>query len=260
MGFSIKDNFPILEIIWSNSPIAIIKTGDRDLQIIKIRKILGKFFITKYGVFELDSKYEYRVGKQAVYLYNATNSKPLSLPALQKVQEMYRKRDIGELVKEMQKIDVAIKEANLSDPLKILEYVVKEKGGGAIDLATEKWLMGYRAYDPASIRVLLTQAHQAKKAIESMSPSVKAMLPMVIIMGVVIGFAILVMNVGTILEAVADFIDRMKAGEPLVGGEDGLGINLPPFLDDILGEGEPAEFLLGLKTNLILGLKAFFKI
>jgi len=218
MGFALKDNFPILEIIWSNRPIAIIKTGDRDLQIVKIKKILGKFFITKFGVFELDSKYEYRVGKQAVYLFNATNSKPLSLPALQKVQEMYRKNDIGDLVKEMQKIDVAIKEANLSDPLKILEYVVKEKGGGAIDLATEKWLMGYRAYDPASIRVLLTQAHQAKKAIESMSPNVKAALPMIIIMGAVIGFAILVMNVGTILDAIADFIERMsKPAEFIMG-------------------------------------------
>ena len=250
MGFSIWHNFPILEIIWSNNPIAIIKTGDRDLQVIKIKKILGKFFITRFGVFELDSKFEYRVGKQAVYLYNQTNSKPLSLPALQKVQEMYRKNDIGDLVKEMQKIDIAIKEANLSDPLKILEYITKEKGGGAIDLATEKWLMGYRAYDPASIRVLLTQAHQAKKAIESMSPTVKAVLPMVIIMGVVIGFAILVMNVGTILTAIADFSDRMRAGEDIAPE-----INLPPFLDDLTG-----GFILGLKTNLIHGLQMLFSI
>lgn len=209
MGFALKDNFPILEIIWSNSPIAIIKTGDRDLQVIKIRKILGKFFITKYGVFELDSKFEYRVGKQAVYLFNATNSKPLSLPALAKIQEMYRKNDIEDLVKEMHKIDKAIKDANLTDPLKILEYVVREKGGTAIDLATEKWLMGYRAYDPASIRVLLTQAHQAKRAIESLSPQIKAALPMVIVAGVVIGFAVLVMNVGTILNEIADFAERM---------------------------------------------------
>lgn len=217
MGFALKDNFPILEIIWSNNPIALIKTGDRDLQVVKIKKILGKFFITKYGVFELDSKYEYRVGKTAVYLFNSTNAKPLSLPSLSKIQEMYRKNDIEDLVKEMKKIDVAIKEANLSDPLKILEYITKEKGGSAIDLATEKWLMGYRAYDPASIRVLLTQAHQAKKAIESMSPTVKAALPMIIIMGAVVGFAILVMNVGTILDAFADFIER-------VGGKFILGL------------------------------------
>jgi len=105
--------------------------------------------------------------------------------------------------------------------------------------------MGYRAYDPASIRVLLTQSHQAKKAIESMSPSVKAVLPMVIIMGVVIGFAILVMNVGTILTAIADFSDRMRAGESVVPD-----INLPPFLS--------GDFILGLKTNLILGIKALF--
>ncbi len=212
MGFTLHKNFPILEIIWSNSPIAIIKTGDRDLEIRKIKKVLGKFFMTPYGVFELDSKYEYRIGKQAIYIFNATNSKPLDIPSLGKIQQMYAKQDIGDLVKEMQKIDQAIKEANLTDPLKILEYIVKEKGGTAIDLATEKWLMGYRAYDPASIRVLLTQAHQAKKAIETLSPNVKAVLPMVIIAGVVIGFAILVMNVGTILDAIADFIERDPLG------------------------------------------------
>ena len=212
MGFALKDNFPILEIIWSNRPIAIIKTGDRDLEIRKIKKVLGKFFMTPYGVFELDSKYEYRFGKQAIYLFNATNSKPLDIPSLGKIQQMYRKQDIGDLVKEMQKIDSAIKDANLTDPLKILEYIVKEKGGTAIDLATEKWLMGYRAYDPASIRVLLTQAHQAKKAIETLSPTVKAVLPMVIVAGVVIGFAILVMNVGTILDAIGDFIERDPLG------------------------------------------------
>jgi len=219
MGFTLHKNFPILEIIWSNSPIAIIKTGDRDLEVRKIKKVLGKFFITPYGVFELDSKYEYRIGKQAVYIFNATNSKPLDIPSLGKIQQMYEKQDVGDLVKEMQKIDQAIKEANLTDPLKILEYIVKEKGGTAIDLATEKWLMGYRAYDPASIRVLLTQAHQAKKAIESLSPSVKAVLPMVIVAGVVIGLAVLVTNIGTILDAFADFIIKIR-GDFILGIKD----------------------------------------
>jgi len=221
MGFTLHKNFPILEIIWSNSPIAIIKTGDRDLEVRKIRKVLGKFFITQYGVFELDSKYEYRIGKQAVYIFNATNSKPLDIPALAKIQQMYEKQDVADLVKEMQKIDQAIKEANLTDPLKILEYIVKEKGGTAIDLATEKWLMGYRAYDPASIRVLLTQAHQAKKAIESLSPTVKAVLPMVIVAGVVIGIAVLVTNIGTILDAFADFIIKIR-GDFILGIKDFL--------------------------------------
>lgn len=221
MGFTLHKNFPILEIIWSNSPIAIIKTGDRDLEVRKIKKVLGKFFITPYGVFELDSKYEYRIGKQAVYIFNATNSKPLDIPSLAKIQQMYEKQDVADLVKEMQKIDQAIKEANLTDPLKILEYIVKEKGGTAIDLATEKWLMGYRAYDPASIRVLLTQAHQAKKAIESLSPSVKAVLPMVIVAGVVIGIAVLVTNIGTILDAFADFIIKIR-GDFILGIKDFL--------------------------------------
>ncbi len=221
MGFTLHKNFPILEIIWSNSPIAIIKTGDRDLEVRKIKKVLGKFFITPYGVFELDSKYEYRIGKQAVYIFNATNSKPLDIPSLGKIQQMYAKQDIGDLVKEMQKIDQAIKEANLTDPLKILEYIVKEKGGTAIDLATEKWLMGYRAYDPASIRVLLTQAHQAKKAIESLSPTVKAVLPMVIVAGVVIGLAVLVTNMNTILDAFADFIIKIR-GDFILGIKDFL--------------------------------------
>ena len=86
---------------------------------------------------------------------------------------------------------------------------------------------------------------------------------MFIIMVVVLGFAIIVMNVGTILEAIADFADRMKAGEPIVAGD---GINLPPFLEDLTGgfiyglEIKFTDFIVGLKTNLILGLHSLFKI
>jgi len=66
----------------------------------KFAKYWEDSFSTPYGVFELDSKYEYRFKKQSIYIFNSTNSKPLSIPALQKIQEMYRKGDISELVKE----------------------------------------------------------------------------------------------------------------------------------------------------------------
>lgn len=217
MGFTMTKNFPVLEILFSDKAIAFIKTGDRDLEIRKIKKVLGKFFFTPYGVFELDSRYEYRYGKIPIYLFNSTNAKPLSIPALQKIQQLYRKNELKDLVDEMQKIDKAVKEANISDPLKILEYIVRDKGGTPIDLATEKWLMSYRAYDPASIRVLITQAHQAKKAIEALSPNIKAALPMIIVFGCVAGFAILVMNMGSILKAFADFIDRIRSPPPVAG-------------------------------------------
>lgn len=228
MGFTMIKNFPILEIVYSDKAIAFIKTGDRDLEIRKIKKVLGKFFFTPYGVFELDSRYEYRFGKIPIYLFNSTNAKPLSLPALQKIQELYRRNELKDLVNEMRKIDMAVKEANLTDPLKILEYIVREKGGTPIDLATEKWLMSYRAYDPASIRILITQAHQAKRAIEALSPNLKAVLPMMVIFGCVAGFAILVMNMNSILSAFGDFINKIRA--PLVP------ISVPQFILDTAHE------------------------
>jgi hypothetical protein len=77
---------PLFEMKYSGRPVAIIKTGDRQLRFIKIKKFHSKYFYVKeIGVFELDDTYEYRYGKCAVYFYNFSNSKPISLSAMLEV-------------------------------------------------------------------------------------------------------------------------------------------------------------------------------
>ena len=50
----------------SGQPIAIIKSGDRQLQFYKVKKFLSKYFSTADGVYELDDQYEYRYKKGGV--------------------------------------------------------------------------------------------------------------------------------------------------------------------------------------------------
>jgi len=79
---------PLFEMKYSGRPVAIIKTGDRQLRFIKIKKFHSKYFYVKeIGVFELDDTYEYRYGKCAVYFYNFSNSKPISLSAMLEVKD-----------------------------------------------------------------------------------------------------------------------------------------------------------------------------
>ena len=66
---------PTFEMKISGRPIAIIKSGDRQLKFVKIKKFHSKYFYVKdVGVFELDDKYEYRFGKCPVYFYNFSSS------------------------------------------------------------------------------------------------------------------------------------------------------------------------------------------
>ena len=90
---------PLFEMKYSGRPVAIIKTGDRQLRFVKIKKFHSKYFYVKeIGVFELDDSYEYRYGKCAVYFYNFSNSKPISLSAMLEVKEHLDKNGTSHLL------------------------------------------------------------------------------------------------------------------------------------------------------------------
>ena len=60
---------PLLEIRFSKKPIAIIKSGDRQLSFVKINKFDSKYFaVADSGVYELDDEYEYRYNNTSIYL------------------------------------------------------------------------------------------------------------------------------------------------------------------------------------------------
>lgn len=78
---------PLFEIKIAGKPIAIIKSGDRQLQFVKIKKFHSKYFATKDGVFEIDDEYSYQYSKTSVYFYNFSNNKPISLLGAHEVSE-----------------------------------------------------------------------------------------------------------------------------------------------------------------------------
>ena len=83
---------PLFEMKISGRPIAILKTGDRQLQFIKINKINFKYFATKEGIYELDDQYEYRYKKKvSVFFYNFHNSKPISLMAVDEIDNKLKR-------------------------------------------------------------------------------------------------------------------------------------------------------------------------
>ena len=78
---------PLFEIKIAGKPIAIIKSGDRQLQFVKIKKFHSKYFATKDGIYEIDDEYSYQYSKTAIFFYNFSNNKPISLLAVNEVTE-----------------------------------------------------------------------------------------------------------------------------------------------------------------------------
>ena len=78
---------PLFEIKIAGKPIAIIKSGDRQLQFVKIKKFHSKYFATRDGIFEIDDEYSYQYSKTSIFFYNFSNNKPISLLAVDEVSK-----------------------------------------------------------------------------------------------------------------------------------------------------------------------------
>lgn len=172
--------FPIFEFVRMRGPMAFIKVGDRSIEIRQINRILGKFFKTPIANFELDGEYEYRVGSQQAYIYNIHNGKPISLSALEHIQEAYRDGKFDEIVKYTEAIDKTILESKaLDNGVKVMELLGKEK---YIDLPTEviKFLVDYRNRSKKDLKILNLEEFKKKRMNEHMSGKLGAFMPLVI--------------------------------------------------------------------------------
>ena len=88
--FGITKQFPATEIIQFSGPMALIKKGDRQIEIVKINRQMDSYFSTKYGPFEMDGTYEYNMHGQALYIYTGKNIKPIDLKSVLDFQNMIR--------------------------------------------------------------------------------------------------------------------------------------------------------------------------
>jgi hypothetical protein len=203
--FSFKEHFPILEFRLLRGPFALIKVGDRNLELIRVNRVKGKFIITRNGVFELDGEYELRLFNQSFYLYNLHNSKPLSLRAIEEIQKDWRERKFSRITSELKRVDDAIsadetaKQQGMSShasnsSLKVLEHMSKSQEKGELHNETIKFLVDHKTFDESDVKLILADALTEKKLNPMMSNNVGTTLPTVIFSAIGIAVVILMMN------------------------------------------------------------------
>jgi len=190
-----------------------MKMSDRHLELIEAKRILGKFFITREGCFELDGEYAYRLIGMGLYFYNLHNSKPLSLAAVEEIQKLYREHNVSVLVEELEKVNKAIDESKTLGTVKILKLLGEKRTITEQDLSrperqksiadefakenhtvtqeTAKFLIEQKLYDEKDTTLLLADSMLAKKALELISPSVGTNMPLLIFAAIGISFVVI---------------------------------------------------------------------
>ena len=165
---------PLFEMKISKQPIAIIKSGDRQLQFVKVSKHSSKYFTTKDGkIFELDDEYEYRLhkGKTGVYFYNFSNSKPLSLSAMSEVDEKLRDEGESELFNKQRFV------ASLgNDPtIDISKLELPKDIEGKMSPETKRFLQDHSTDDETAKSEIMIKIHSQKGPIEKYSSNLLGM-------------------------------------------------------------------------------------
>jgi len=150
---------PLFEMKWSGKPVAIIKTGDRQLRFVKIQKFHSKYFYVKdIGVFELDDSYEYRYGGCAVYFYNFANSKPISLSAMLEVTVHLDKKGDSHLLNHDALVNSLPIETDMS------QVQLPEDPTAEMTPSTRQFLEDFAFEDERSKTDIMLQVHDAKKS------------------------------------------------------------------------------------------------
>lgn len=179
-----------LGLIWYGGPLAIILARKNHLKLRKIQR-MREYFINEFGLFEVDSETEYRYGKQPISFYNS-HEESIPRKIVKSVMNNYRKGKFKEVIKDLEQIYPEIRGMKFKNIFDVFEFIVEETQHKAIDIDTEKFLPYYRAYNPISIKRLNEVCQQARKGVESLHPSFKPPMPiMVLIVGGIMGMAII---------------------------------------------------------------------
>lgn len=169
-------------------PIVFTKVGDRQLEIRKAIRHQGKFWQTSDAVFELDGEYSYELIGQQCLFYNMFNAKPISLQGIERVQQLYRERKAGNLVKEIERINNALEmasEKKYTDPLHALAELYKGKIE-EISQQDMKFLIDYKVFDKDDLKLANITKMNAKKMNVGNSLKIPTILPILLMMSIVI--------------------------------------------------------------------------
>ena len=150
----------------SKKPIAIIKMGDRNISFVKINKYNSKYFTTKEGqTYELDDEYEYRYKKTGVYFYNFSNSKPISLSALNEIDQVMK--DTGE--SELFNKDRFMQSVGNDPSIDVTTLNIPKDIAGGMTPDTKRFLQDHATDDETSKTDMMINVHTQKKPIPKYS-------------------------------------------------------------------------------------------
>ena len=157
---------PIFEIKLSKKPIAIIKLGDRNISFVKINKYNSKYFTTKDGqTYELDDEYEYRFKKTGIYFYNFSNSKPLSLTAINEIDNVMK--DLGE--SELFNKDRFMSSVGNDPSIDVSTLNIPKDISADMTPATRRFLQDHSTDDETSKTDMMINVHTQKKPVQKYS-------------------------------------------------------------------------------------------
>ena len=210
MGFSVSGNYPIIEMMMSNSPIAAIFIKGPNTKFIKIKPILNKFFVCKYGWFYLDDSMKISVGKTPVYYYTGNHVKPLNPMAIKDIQIYLKKNKKAELSQLEEWVEEQFTRQEEADYKQMeRDQPRPEDQTGEFDLIeehkpqqieptietrrtlrqlrepinwnVENFLSSYNRCDPQSFRIAIKEIKGAKKQLDTMeSKPIKAAIPITV--------------------------------------------------------------------------------
>ena len=162
--------------------MVLIKIGDRQLELRRAVRHQGKYFITKEGVFELDGEYSYNLAGQQLLIYNLFNSKPISITGIEKVQKLYRDRKASVLVRELERINLAVEsgaEKKYTDPIHAMAELYKGKPE-ELSRSTQKYLIDSRLFDKDDLKLLNTEKMNSKNVNKGLSLKVPTIIPLLL--------------------------------------------------------------------------------
>ena len=188
-------NFPIFEFVNSPSPLVFVKVGDRQIDLIHAKRVNGKFFHTKLGVFELDGEYEGIMNGQPFYIHNLQNGKPISLRHIEKLQKLYRENNTNELTELLRIVSDSVEkgmsvnaidehgERELSiynSPLDALREIQKNKPDFLDDNDT-KFIVNYKQFDMSDLMIFNYKKISEMRPESDTSRKIPTIFPMTIV-------------------------------------------------------------------------------
>lgn len=243
--FSLRLHFPILEIIWSNKPLALILTKQEQLRICKIKPIHDECFVTRWGWFRLKAERAVGLFKQKVFLYLSWNQQPIDLQAMKELELFMIKTDRVVLEKWMNAQDEKLldhvekeSEMNLRFETEVVDGKVriKQDANGhpipipdanhqrilrairePINTRVETWLMQYERCEPSGTLTGIKEVQKLKDLQKKMSGSITTKFPLIIALVVVLGVIGIATQGGNIIDHLSTGIHCMQTGVGCIG-------------------------------------------